>query len=85
MTFVRLKRREAHPNSSFQLQLEQFYTSLYGGPYMQETTKSQVARFMAPKDDRKKLRTFRGVSLSPSIVELSQQIGDKVGLAVAGN
>ena len=85
MTFVRLKRREAHPNSSFQQQLGQFYDSLWSGPFMQESTKNKISKFMAPPDNRRKLTAFRGVSLSPGIVEMSQRIGDRVGLAVQGN
>ena len=62
MTFVRLKRRVAHPNSNFQQQLQQFYNNLWSGPYMQQSVKSEVSKYMAPKDHRRNYSVFKGIS-----------------------
>ena len=67
------------------MQLEQFYDSLWAGPFMKTSTKAEVAKYMAEKDTRQNYQVFKGISQSPSIVELSQRIGDKYGLPVAGN
>ena len=67
------------------MQLEQFYDSLWAGPFMKTSTKAEVAKYMAEKDTRQNYQVFKGISQSPSIVELSQKIGDKYGLPVAGN
>ena len=52
---------------------------------MKQSVKAVVAQYMAPKDHRKNYKVFKGVSQSPSLVELSQRIGDKLGLPVEGN
>ena len=49
---------------------------------MQQSIKSEVAKYMAPKDHRRNYSVFKGISLSPSVVELSDTIGGKLGLPI---
>ena len=47
---------------------------------MQQSVKSEVSKYMAPKDHRRNFSVFKGISQTPSVVELSEKIGEKLGL-----
>ena len=47
---------------------------------MQQSIKPEVSKYMAPAKKRRNFSVFKGISHSPSIVEMSQQISDKLGL-----
>ena len=49
---------------------------------MQTTVKSEIGKYMAPKSHIRNFNVFKGVSQSPSIVEMSEVIGGKLGLPI---
>ena len=49
---------------------------------MQQSVKPEIGKYMAPAEHRRNFNVFKGISQSPSVVEMSQAIGDKIGLPI---
>ena len=82
LAFVKLKRKQSNPNSSYLRQLETLESKLKVGKELGTATTSEVSKHMSHQtySARKPYSVFRGLKPSPSIVELSETVGGKMGI-----
>ena len=81
LAFVKLKRKQSNPNASYLRQLESLEHSLNVGKELGTATTSQVTQYMShARNYRKPYTVFRGLKPSPSIVQISETVGDKLGI-----
>ena len=81
LAFVKLKRKQANPNASYLRQLESFEGSLKVGKELGTAVTSQITKYMShTHNDRKPYTVFRGLKPSPSIVQISEIVGGKLGI-----
>ena len=81
LAFVKLKRKQSNPNSAYLRQLEAFGESLKVGKELGAATTSKVTAYMSHNHDHRKPYTvFRGLKPNPSIVQITETVGGKLGI-----